>query len=517
MKYVKIQSFLSLLIFISCAIPAVSVPPQPGLSLTEYIRPQLPHGVAAKQRAAHVTNIQEGTAELPSHGLLIVVEFSDTPFAEENTIQAFDSLANGDNYTYNGAMGSCKEYYITQSNGLYTPQFDIIGPVVLPNTTAYYGTDSTYSSNDRYIADFVIDACIGAQKMGADFSNYDQDNDGYVDLIYILYAGYSQAEGAATTSIWPHAWDLESALYYGNTNQTEYYVTTNDIGAITSSNLPVLNGKTIMKYACSNELIYSTNARAGIGTLCHEFGHVLGLADLYITDTGASGNSKLTPGTWALMSNGAYLNNGNTPPNLSVWEKYSLGWVDPEMMCANEHVILPADGKTYRKLNRSCIPSSEGAFTTDTTFYFENRQMTGWDTYLPGHGMLVWRVVYDKNDWYYNGPNNHSTRFQLMTADGSTPYTTGTTGGKRQNVPFPGSKEYTEYAPYNHTQLTNIQEIDSVISFDFTNTTYTAIESPSVDMHIMDGVWYNLLGQPIKDIQSYKGIAISKDKKVIIR
>jgi M6 family metalloprotease-like protein len=176
---------------------------------------------------------------------------------------------------------------------------------------------------------------------------------------------------------------MQSALYYGNTNQSEYYVKSNDVGDITSQNLPVLNGKTILRYACSNELIFSSGARTSIGTICHEFGHVLGLADLYITKTGATGNPKSVPGSWALMSNGNYLNNGNTPPNLSVWEKYYLGWVEPEMLRANEHVVLPADGMTYRKLNRTCIHSEDGPLTTDTTYYLENRQMTGWDTFLP--------------------------------------------------------------------------------------------------------------------------------------
>ena len=220
--------------------------------------------------------------------------------------------------------------------------------------------------------------------------------------------------------------------------------------------------------------------------------------------------------SWALMSNGNYLNNGNTPPNLSAWEKYYLGWVEPEMLYANEHVVMPADGKTYRQLNRTGAVSADGPLTTDTTYYLENRQMTGWDAYLPGHGMLVWRVVYDANDWFYNMPNNNTTRFQLITANGSTPYTNNLNGGARQDVPFPGDWEYTEYAPYAHTQLTNIQELDGVISFDFTNTTYTDVQSPSVEMDMTEGVWYNLLGQPV-DVRSYKGVVISQQGKVLLR
>ena len=142
--------------------------------------------------------------------------------------------------------------------------------------------------------------------------------------------------------------------------------------------------------------------------------------------------------------------------------------------------------------------------------------MTGWDAYLPGHGMLVWRVVYDANDWFYNMPNNNTTRFQLITASGFTPYTSNLQGGARQDVPFPGEWEYTEYAPYAHTQLTNIQELDGVISFDFTNTTYTDVQSPSVEMDMTEGIWYNLLGQPV-DVRSYKGVVISQQGKALLR
>lgn len=492
-----------------------AVAPLPGLGFTEPVRKHIPQGVVSQQRAARVA-AEWQAPKLVSRGLLIVVEFADTPLAAGNTVQSFDSLANADDYTYNGAMGSCKQYYQDQSNGKYIPQFDVVGPVVLPQNTAYYGTDAAYTGDDRYVADFVIDACKGAQAMGVDFSNYDQDNDGNVDLVYIIYAGYSQADGGAATCIWPHAWDMQSALYYGNTNQSEYFVKANAAGIITSQNLPVLNGKTIMRYACSNELIFNSSARTSIGTICHEFGHVLGLADLYVTDNSAPGNTKLVPGSWALMSHGNYLNNGNTPPNLSVWEKYYLGWAEPEMLYANEYVVMPADGMSYRQLNRTGVVSADGPLTTDTTYYLENRQMTGWDSYLPGHGMLVWRVVYDADDWYYNTPNNYTTRFQLITANGSTPYTSNLQGGKRQDVPFPGSWFVTEYEPYEHTDLTDIEENDGIISFQFTNTTYTHVEMPKVDMDINAHVWYNLLGQPV-DIESHKGVAISKGQKIIIR
>jgi len=503
-------AFFSYVAF-SCA-SVFAVAPLPGVDVIEPLREHIPHGVVSQQRAMRAVSLQEQNKELVSRGLLIVVEFADWKLAEGNTIQAFDSLANADNYTYNGATGSCKKYYQDQSNGQYTPQFDVVGPVVLPQPLAFYGTDAASAGDDRYIVDFVIDACKGAQKMGADFSNYDQDNDGCVDLVYILYAGFSQAEGAPDSTIWPHAWDIQSALYYGNTKQTEYYVNVDKNGYITSQNLPVLDGKNILRYACSNELRYIDKTRTSIGTICHEFGHVLGLADLYHT---AGGTNNEIPGSWALMSHGNYLNNGNTPPNLSVWEKYFLGWIEPEMLATTQSITLPADGKTYYMLNRTSIMPKDGPLTTDTTYYFENRQMTGWDRYLPGHGMLVWRVVYDSTEWFYNTPNNTTTRFLLVTSNGSAPYTSDLHGGRRQDVPFPGSWFVTDFEPYQHATLNDIEEDNDIISFKFTNTT-TSIESPTIVNPAVNNKWYDILGQPV-DITSYSGLVVGEDGKILLK
>ena len=511
MKQIFTHSIASLILGLS-TLQALAVAPLPGLNLTEPIREPIPQGCVSKECAKQLAAGQTKSQELVSRGLLILVEFSDLPLADGNTKEAFDSLANADNYTYNGAYGSCKKYYQDQSNGKYTPHFDVIGPVVLPQTQAFYGTDTAIEGDDRYIADFVIDACKGAQQLGIDFSNYDQDNDGNVDLVYILYAGHSQADGGAASCIWPHAWDMQSALYFGNTHQTEYYVKTNTAGEIISQNLPVMNGKTVMRYACSNELIYSSNNRTSIGTICHEFGHVLGLADLYRTDGVAS---KEVPGSWALMSNGNYLNNGNTPPNLSVWEKYFLGWIEPEMLATSRNIAMPADGQTYFMLNRTNTIAEEGPLSTDTVYYFENRQKSGWDEYLPGWGMLVWRIVYDAQEWYYNTPNNTTIRFKLVTATGGTPYTNSLVGGMRNDVPFPGEWEVDEFKPYPHCSLTEITETDNIITFRFTNTA-TSLESPTTETILLDGIWYNILGQPI-DIHTHHGIAISKQGKVFVR
>ena len=145
--------FVLIILMFSSSIFAVA--PRPGMQMEEPLRKPIPQGMVHRQNMMRLAKRQTQQQELISKGLLIVVEFADVALAQGNTIEAFDSLANADNYTYNGAYGSCKKYYQDQSNGLYEPHFDVVGPVVLPNTLAFYGTDAAYGGGDRYIVDLL--------------------------------------------------------------------------------------------------------------------------------------------------------------------------------------------------------------------------------------------------------------------------------------------------------------------------------------------------------------------------
>lgn len=489
-----------------------AVAPLPGSGLVEPQRPRAPftlntmdatsrHAIAP-QRAPRIN--------LAPRGLLILVNFSDITFNERNNQLAFDSLANGENYTYNGATGSCKSYFEVQSNGQYSPEFDVIGPVTLPQTSAYYATNDTLD-NDKYVVDFVVDACKAADEQGVDFSQYDNDNNGVVDFIYIIYAGYAESEGAPSTTMWPHNWDLISALYFGYSNMDEYYA-----NSASDFKLPSFDGKLVNAYACSNELRKSTDTRAGIGTICHEFSHVLGLPDYYLTTQSPVVAQRYTPGAWSLMGYGNYLNNGNTPPNYSVYDKYYLGWLEPEALSKSQSLEIPADGETTYMISCDEKHVEAGACRTDTVYYLENRQKEGWDAYLPGHGLLVWRVIYDESDWFQNCPNDYIARYLLVSAvKASSPYTTT---DPKPEVPFPGSKNITQYVTFsNLNSLENIQEINGLITCDFVtqSPTVSDIMTPSVSRPSFAGQWYNLMGQPV-DPQSYHGIVIHNGEKMLL-
>ena len=471
--------------------------------------------ISSRFGKAQQTQVQrkrsEAGATLPPKGLLLLVQFSDTAFFTPNPHSAFDSLANSIDYTYNGATGSAREYFRAQSGGQYVPDFKVVGPITLPHPMAYYGKNDS-KGYDLYLADFVIDACLAA-KDSVDWTQFDSDNDGFVDLVFLLYAGYGEADSHITNTIWPCKWDLPSALYSGYTNQETYYYHWNEETGKEDYKLPTFSGKMVNKFACSNEWSYRSNCRCGIGTFVHEFSHALGLPDYYVADSNS--NKNYTPGSWSLMGYGNYVNNGNTPPNYSVYDKYYLGWVTPTFLSTNQQVTLPADGETYYMLTRSGIAPADGAFTQDTVYYLENRQYTGWDTYLPGHGLLVWQVVYDEQKWFEGLPNADAVRYTLVSASSETPLTYSTKGKEREDVPFPGSEKVTTLALSTKVILQDITEKpDGTITFSFT-TSSTPTGINQIETISQQGC-YNILGQLV-DPNTYQGIVIQNDGKYLLR
>lgn len=335
--------------------------------------------------------------------MIILVEFEDVKFQTPDPHAAFTQLATQKGYSHGGATGSALDYFTDQSNGIFTPDFQVFGPVTVPHGEPYYGS-STATAYDAQAWKMVEDACrqLHEEQPELDWSEFDNDGDGIVDNIFVFYAGYGQNEGAPSWTIWPHSADL--ITYYG-------------------VNLE-FNGVKVGNYACTNELRGTSGiTRAGIGTFCHEYSHVLGLPDYYPTN----GAGSFTPGPYELMDQGSYNNNSNTPPNYSAFSRYSVGWLNPRVLSAAEDVTLN--------------PMTEGEALmirtdSDTEYYIlENRQRTGWDSYIPGHGMIVWHVDFDKTIWVNNQVNNtpNHQRVDLVEADNVG------TADTRAGDTFPGS------------------------------------------------------------------------------
>ena len=257
----------------------------------------------AMRRANRARRVS-GERNLAPRGLVILVNFSDLSFRTPDARQEFDNMLNLEGYVNNGATGSVRDYFAAQSYGQYVPQFDVVGPYTLTNSMSYYGGNT--NGRDANASEMIGEACSIAYQEGVDFSLYDSDYDGYVDFIYVFYAGYGEASGGGENTIWPHASWLNGYMF---------------------------NGKRIGSYACGCELRGNTGGQMdGIGTMCHEFSHVLGLPDLYCTDY--SSDHK-TPGWWDVMNTGCYLNQGRTPPCYSAYERFYLGWQTPVVL--NQH------------------------------------------------------------------------------------------------------------------------------------------------------------------------------------
>lgn len=389
-------------------------------------------------------------AKVPStgslKGLVILVNFQDLSFLSDNKQSDFNDLMNGDNYTYDGATGSVRKYFIDQSNEKYTPIFDVVGPVTLPNNMSYYGGNDYYG-NDKKPGDMIVEACSIANALHiVDFTQYDNDNDGYVDFVYVIYAGKGEADGGTKNTIWPHAWTLSDARI--NRSKRTF------------------DGIVVNSYACSNEIDGVSNKRTGIGTITHEFSHVIGLPDLYDTSTaGQNTVDDMTPDTWHIMDYGSYNNKGKTPPNYNIYDKYYLGWqspINPGNKAQNLSLIAVgnSDCNAYQiAASNALLPAN----STDTVYYIENRQQSGWDAHLPGHGLLIWRIIYSQSVWDNNAPNSTlgHLRYALLSATGKTT-NIGTTAD-----PFPGTKNKTEWRGVPDKPLLNITEKSGVISLSY--------------------------------------------------
>lgn len=391
-----------------------------------------------------------GSVNLAPRGLVILVNFSNSKFANTNNQAAMNELMNSDNYTYNGATGSVRKYFSDQSDGKYTPEFDVIGPVTLGQKVAYYGGNDA-NGDDKLPGDMVVEACsIANAQYGVDFTQYDNDNDGYVDFVYLIYAGKGEAAGGADETIWPHNWDLGSAYYYGYCTYKE--------------NQRNFDGKYINNYACSGELS-GAGARTGIGTIAHEFGHVIGLPDLYDTDYGQNYANEMTPGDWHIMDGGSYNNDGKTPPNYTIYDKYFLGWKTPVNPgnTAQTLTLQAAGTDGYNAYQITSGTSLLDATSTTTAYYIENRQQSGWDAYLPGHGLVIWKIMYNQSVWEANGPNDTdgTIRYAVVSASGKT--TDIGTGAD----PFPGTKKVTRWEGVSGKPLLNITESGGVITLTY--------------------------------------------------
>ncbi len=447
--------------------------------------------------------------------MVILVNFADTTFSVADPVKTFNQYLNSDSAQIDLGNredrnhGSVRKYFSDMSFGQFTPQFDIKGPVTLSHGLAYYGSDE--GGRDKRFAEMITEACTLIDDT-VNFADYDQDGDGLVDLVYIIYPGYSQSLSQNSTDcLWPKS------------------------GA---QNLGTYDGVQVYRYGINNELNAYPGAFSrppykqinGIGLFVHEFSHTMGLPDLYPTRSTAQIDNQAME-YWDVMDGGEYLNNGWRPTPYTPWERETMGWMTIDTLDKAQMVKLaPIEfgGKAYKILTG----------TPNEYLIVENIQQAGWNRSQKGHGMIVYRVDYPYSTVNLGDyPNNTAGKpaLTIVPADGllltsyrinGTTVTQDDYYNSMAGDPFPGTSNVSslESVVLNESTLTDkplydiTETPDGYITFKFIDSSITddiqtiSTDKPASDVYSIDGRY---MGNTLQGLQ--KGIYIIGGKKMVVK
>lgn len=431
-------------------------------------------------------------------GLVILVNYKDKKM--QHTQAEYNDYFNKAGYSDNNCTGSVRDYFLSQSYGKFSLDFDVMGPVTLSKNLSYYG-DNDSDGNDKHAAEMVAEA-VKLAVSGIDLKKYDWDGDGYVDQVYVVYAGYGEHADAPANTIWPHEYELSEAAKYND-----------GPGALT------INGVTIDTYACSSELRGSSgNKMDGIGTACHEFSHCLAIPDMY--DTSADGEN-FGMNVWDLMDYGSYNGEdgfGETPAPFTSYERMYCGWLTPVELTqpcnVNDMPAITKEPVAY--LIRNANPKFPGEY-----YLLENHQQESWDAYAPAHGMLILHVDFNSDVWKQNTVNNVAShqRMTIIPADGKLSHynTAGDTwpGTSKKTAltdsSNPAAKLYnlnSNGRKFMGRPIENIAEKDGLISFTFDGgkalpqlATPTALPATQVTASSFTAQWQKVEGATSYEVQ----------------
>ena len=281
--------------------------------------------------------------------LCLLMQTPDRQFVK--TQAEFDALFNQMNYTVDGATGSFREFYLENSYGLLDVTVDVFGPYTAEHNMSHYAAD----------ARLLVAEGVHLADDDVNYADYDVTGNGYVDGLYMIFAGYGQEAGGGPNTIWSHAWAVWPAIE--------------------------LDGTLIFRYACSPELRGNSGSNiTRIGVVAHEFGHTLGAPDFYDTD-GNTGGAFAGTGNWDLMASGTWNNGGATPAHHNGFTKvYFYNWASATIINSPDHLVLnnaaEYDDSFYR-INTT---------TTNEYFLLENREKHLFDAHIPGSGMIIYHV-----------------------------------------------------------------------------------------------------------------------------
>ena len=452
--------------------------------------------------------------------LVILAEFQDVPFTIQDTKRIFTNyLTNEDHFTetrygqnqnYKGVRG----YFKDCSYGQFTPKFDVIGPVKLPKPQAVYGE----GIHDRM--DLLLPDVCEAVDDSVNFADYDANNDGMVDLVYVIYAGYSaNYSGNKETDIWPKS----STVNISNT----------------------YDGKSIHRYGVSNELAGDENKTKGkekingIGLFCHEFSHTLGLPDIYAIDKKAKNQNDQGMEFWDLMDGGTEVRGGRVPASYLAWEREVMGWMKIDELKNDSSIknlkSIDNGGKAYKIVN----PNDSNEYIVLQSIQ-KGPWYQGWRDGTYGKGLLAYRISYLSNKVnVFDFPNNVKGKPRVIPipADGKILAADSAKGSITTYTQQLNGDLY----PYNRIDyisgfkmfdgsileksIVNIKENDggdsnnNYVNFEFKNGLVpTGIQPPSIiERIISDNRIYTLDGRYVGTDASIlpHGIYIQNNKKFV--
>lgn len=385
----------------------------------------------------------------------ILIGFTDLAFTK--TKADFENLFNQLNYTADGATGSVKDYYKENSYNQFDLTVTVAGPYTAANNMAYYGANDS-NNNDVKPDELVAEAVLKANA-DVNYADFDNDGNGYVDGVYVIYAGYGEEAGGSSDAIWAHAWEIPATT---------------------------LDGTVITSYSCSPELRYNFGTGiTRIGVICHEFGHVLGAPDFYDTQTDDA-TDYLGTGDWDMMASGSWNNDGASPAHHNAYTKiYIYNWATANTITTTSNLTLnnaELYSSSFYRINTA---------TSNEYFLLENRQKHKFDSGLPGHGLIIYHVdgTYINNHFNNNDINisYHQGLYPVCASATTNPSTTVSSYGNinTSGCTFPGAYSKTSFTDNTtpsmkswagentNKPLTNIAEniINKTISFTVTAST----------------------------------------------
>ena len=446
--------------------------------------------------------------------LVILSEFQDTTFTIQDTKNVFTNyLMNEDHFSdkrynqdqnYKGVRG----YFKDCSYGKFTPVFDVVGPIKLPKAHAVYG-----AGNDRMDL-LLADACAVVDGM-VNFADYDANNDGIVDLVYVIYAGHSaNTSGNKDTNIWPKS------------------------GTITISNK--FDGKSIRRYGVSNELNGSEKTSKsnkkinGIGLFCHEFSHTLGLPDIYAYNTDAENQDNQGMEYWDIMDGGTGIRGGRVPASYLAWEREVMGWMKIDELkndiTINNLKSIDNGGKAYKIVN----PKNSNEYIVLQSIQ-KGAWNQGWGDNTYGKGLFAYRISYKSGKVnIFDYPNNLKGKPRVIPIPADGKILAAANAGGKLNVytaqlngdpyPYNGKNKIDSFTLYDGSILKwsifDIVENDAerYVSFKFKNNETTGIQSPSIiERSTSDNHIYTLDGRYVGTDASIlpHGIYIQNNKKFV--